>query len=62
MIIVHINPAGVEKIYFQADSELAEDLCMAVWPLVRRELDRLHRKLRKAAYSTLEMAQREGLI
>ncbi len=62
MVIVHINPAGVEKIYFQADSELAEDLCMAVWPLVRRELDRLHRKLRKAADSTLEMAQREGLI
>ena len=58
MIIVHINPAGVEKIYFQADSELAEDLCMAGWPLVRKELDRLHRKLRKAASRTLEMVRR----
>ena len=62
MIIVHINPAGIEKVYFQSGSDLAEDLCLAIWPLVRRELDRLHRKLRKAADSTLEMAQREGLI
>ena len=23
MIVVHINPAGVETVYFQADSELA---------------------------------------
>ena len=34
MIIVHINPAGIEKVYFQADSDLVEDLCLAVWPLV----------------------------
>jgi hypothetical protein len=56
MIIVHINPAGVEKVYFQSGSELAEDLSMAVWPLVRKELDRLHKKLRKAAMTTLELA------
>ncbi len=59
MIIVHINPAGVEKIYFQADSDLAEDLCMAVWPLVRKELDHLHKKLRKSANKTLKMAELE---
>ena len=29
---------------------------MAVWPLVRKELNRLHRKLRKAAMTTLELA------
>ncbi len=62
MIIVHINPAGVEKICFQSDSDLAEDLCLAVWPLVRKELDCLHRKLRKAANKTLEMVEREGLL
>jgi hypothetical protein len=55
MIIVHINPAGVEKIYFQAGSELAEDLSMAVWPLVRKELNRLHQKLQKAAMDSMEM-------
>jgi len=59
MIIVHINPAGVEKIYFQADSDLAEDLCMAVWPLVRKELDHLHKKLKKAAKKTLKMVEME---
>jgi len=47
MIVVHINPTGVEKVYFQADSDLAEDLCMTVWPLVRKELNRLHKRLRK---------------
>lgn len=55
MIIVHINPAGIEKIYIQSDSDLAEDLCMAVWPLVRRDLDRLHNKLRQATKNTLRL-------
>jgi len=59
MIIVHINPAGVENIYFQADSDLAEDLCMAVWPLVRKELNHLHKKLRKSAKKTLKMIEME---
>lgn len=59
MIVVHINPAGVETVYFQADSELAEDLSMAVWPLVRKELDRLHRKLRSAAKNSLDRIERE---
>ena len=56
MIVVHINPAGVEKVYFQSDSDLAEDLCMAAWPLVRRELGRLDRQLRSAT----EEAARSG--
>ena len=62
MIIVHINPAGVEKVYFQADSDLAEDLCLAVWPVVRDELNRLHQKLRRAGKKTLKMVEREGLL
>jgi len=62
MIIVHINPGGVEKICFQADSDLAEDLCLAVWPLVRKELDRLHKRLRDSAKGTLEMVERVGLL
>jgi hypothetical protein len=57
MIIVHINPAGIEKIYFQADSELLEDLCLAVWPLVRKELDRLHKRLRKTAKQTVRLIE-----
>ena len=47
MIVAHINPTGVEKVYFCADSELMEELCLAAWPLVRRELRRLDSKLKK---------------
>ena len=60
MIVVHINPGRIEKVYFQADSDLAEDLCLAVWPLVREELKRLDRKLKRAAQATLDRAEREG--
>ena len=59
MIVVHINPTGVQDIYFQSESELAEDLCLAVWPLVRKELNHLHRRMRKAAQKTLSMAHKE---
>jgi hypothetical protein len=62
MIIVHINPAGVEKVYFQSGSELAEDLSMAVWPLVRKELGRLDKKLQKAAINTLELVGKGEII
>jgi hypothetical protein len=58
MIIVHINPAGVEKIYLESGSELAEDLCLAAWPLVRKEVNQLDKKLKKAAARTLEMIER----
>ena len=34
---------------------------MAVWPLVRTRLDKLHKELRRAAKKTLEMAEKEGL-
>lgn len=61
MIVVHISPVGVEKVYFEADSDLAEDLCLAVWPLVRARLERLHKELRKSAKKTLEIAEQEGL-
>ena len=62
MIVVHINPTGVEKVYFLADSDLAEDhLCMAVWQLVRKELNRLHKRLRKAAGQALRRAEEEDL-
>jgi hypothetical protein len=60
MIIVHINPAGVENVYFQSTSNVAEDLCMAVWPVVRKELDRLDVKLRKAVRKTLATTEIEA--
>jgi hypothetical protein len=61
MIVVHINPSGVEKVYFQSSSDLVEDLCLSVWPVVREDLNRLHHRLRRAAQKALEMAEKEGL-
>ena len=61
MIVVHISPAGIEQVYFQSNSELAEDLCLAIWPVVREELNHLHKTLRKEAEKTLKIVEREGL-
>jgi hypothetical protein len=29
MIVVYINPTGVEKVFFSADSDRVEDSCLA---------------------------------
>ena len=59
MIIVYINPAGIEAVHFQSNSELAEDLCLAAWPIIRKDLDRLDLKLRRTASKTLEMIEKD---
>jgi hypothetical protein len=59
MIVVHINPAGVEAVYFQSNSDVAEDFSLAAWPLVRAELNRLDRKLKNATKKALDHAERD---
>ena len=49
MIVIHIKPTGVDRVFFSAESEKVEDSCLAAWPLIRRELKRLDKKLRNAA-------------
>ena len=62
MIVVHINPSGVEQMFFYADTELMENLCLAAWPLVRRELNRLDGHLKDAMSGAIEAAeQAEGV-
>ena len=56
MIIIYINPAGVEEDQFKADSDVAEDLDFAVWPLVRREVNRLDARLKDAAAEAIRVA------
>jgi hypothetical protein len=46
MIHVQITPAGVGEVAVEAPTNSAEDIDLAVWPLVREELDRLDRRLR----------------
>jgi len=62
MIVVHTTPSGVEKVRFEAESDLVEDLCLGVWPLVRKELNRLHKRLRKTAGPAHGLAEKEGLL
>jgi hypothetical protein len=57
MIVVLIKPTGVEKVMFHADSDVAEDLCLATWPVVRRELKRLDKKLRKVAQKIVAVSE-----
>ena len=54
MIIIYISPARVEEVQFKADSDVAEDLDFAVWPLVRRELNRLDGRLKAAASEAIQ--------
>jgi len=59
LIVAHITPTGVEKVYFCADSELMEALCLAAWPLIRRELRLLDSKLREIAAKSVEAKEIE---
>ena len=54
MIIVHINPVKVEAAYVESCSDVMEDLCLAVWPLVRKHLSALDKELREVAGKMLE--------
>ena len=57
MIVVHINPSGVEQVFFYGDTELMENLCLAAWPLVRRELNKLDEKLKDAMSGAIQAAE-----
>jgi len=45
MIIVEIDVAGVERVYFDGLSDEEEARCMAIYPLVKKELRRIDKKL-----------------
>ena len=46
MFTVQINPCGVEEISLHSDSEALDDVCLVLWPVVRRHLTQLDRELR----------------
>ena len=53
MLIIHVNPAGIEKITLDVDDYPWTDLCLAVWPIVAHHLAKLHRDLRAVSYAWL---------
>lgn len=54
MIIVRLGVRGVEATEILAVSDRDEDCDLAVWPLVREELDRLDARLRHEGPAILE--------
>lgn len=46
MIVVEIWPRGVGEVRVEASTHPAEDLDLAIWPVVREVLDDLDRRLR----------------
>jgi hypothetical protein len=49
MIEIHVNPVQVERVLFVAGSHLEEDFDHAAWTVIRQLVDRMDRRLRKAA-------------
>ena len=49
MIQIHINPTKVEKVLFVSDSEMEEDFDHAAWQAIRPLVDKINRRLRRAA-------------
>ena len=45
MIIVEIDTAGIEHIYFKGATDEEEAACMAVYPIVKKQLRRIDKKL-----------------
>ncbi len=59
MFIVHIDAGGVKGVQLQAPTEFFEDFDLAVWPLVRKDLNRLDKRLKRAARKTLVLMEGE---
>jgi hypothetical protein len=45
VIVVRIAPTGIADVSFEAETDLDQDECMLIWPLVREELRRLDDRL-----------------
>lgn len=59
MFVVKITAGGVQEVSLQALTDIFEDMDLAVYPLVRSELNKLDRKLKRAAKKALAEFDRE---
>lgn len=59
-IIVQIGPSGVQHVVLESASDQAEDAQLALWPVIRQELARLDRRLRREASGILERRRSES--
>jgi hypothetical protein len=56
MIEIRVTPARVEAVRFLPSSDLEEDLDLAAWQLIRPLVDRIDRRVRRAAEAALSGA------
>ena len=54
MIVVQISSAGIREVVLQARDDATEDVQLALWPLIREELDRLDQRLKREGPQLLE--------
>ena len=47
MFTIEIEPTGVRAVRLMAGDTLEQDLDLLVWPIIRRDLERLDRRLRR---------------
>lgn len=62
MIRIEINPARVERIVFEASSQIEKDFDFAAWASIRELVDRIDRRLQRTvkAFSTRARRSRGG--
>jgi|CXWL01.1.fsa_nt_gi hypothetical protein len=53
MLTIEISHKGVDAVRVVAENELEQDLDLLVWPLVRRDIERLDKRLRHEADALL---------
>ena len=54
MFTVQINPCGVEEVSLNSHSEALDDICLVLWPVVRKHLRRLDKELKAIIREVIE--------
>lgn len=60
MIEIYVNAARVERVLFRSGSEIEEDFDLAAYQAIRRDIDRIDRKLRRITARMLKSGGEEG--
>ncbi len=61
MLTIEIEPTGVRAVRVSGQDALEQDLALLVWPLIRPQVERLHRTLnREGAALVRKLAPQAG--
>lgn len=59
MIILHINPAKVEKVFFKSNSEIEEDFDFAAWQAIRPFVNKIDRTLKEITGAIISPSKKD---